>query len=50
VKPKGKIVINPAYIAIKGANSTRLFAQCSMDLITNLPPVEEFDSILVMVD
>jgi hypothetical protein len=22
---------NPAYIAIKGANNTRLFAKCSMD-------------------
>jgi Integrase zinc binding domain/Chromo (CHRromatin Organisation MOdifier) domain len=41
---------NPAYIAIEGANNTRPFAKCSMDLITNLPPVEEYDSILVMVD
>jgi hypothetical protein len=41
---------NPAYIAIEGANTTRQFAQCSMDLITNLPLVEGYDSILVMVD
>jgi Integrase zinc binding domain/RNase H-like domain found in reverse transcriptase len=41
---------NPAYIAIEGANNTRPFAKCSMDLITDLPPVEEYDSILVMVD
>jgi hypothetical protein len=41
---------NPAYIAIEGANNTRLFAKCSMDLIINLPLVEGYDSILVMVD
>jgi Integrase zinc binding domain len=41
---------NPAYIAIKGANNTRLFAKYSMDLITDLLPVEEYDSILVVVD
>jgi Integrase zinc binding domain len=41
---------NPAYIAIEGANNTRPFAKCSMDLITDLPPVEEYDSILVVVD
>jgi Integrase zinc binding domain len=41
---------NPAYIAIEGANNTRLFAKCLMDLITDLLPVEEYDSILVMVD
>jgi transposase InsO family protein len=35
---------------IKGAKSTRLFASCSMDLITDLPPVDDCDSILVMVD
>jgi hypothetical protein len=28
----------------------RPFAQCSMDLITDLPPVEGYDSILVVVD
>jgi RNase H-like domain found in reverse transcriptase/Integrase zinc binding domain len=41
---------NPAYIAIEGANNTRLFAKCSMDLITDLPPVEGYNSILVVVD
>jgi Integrase zinc binding domain len=41
---------NPAYIAIEGANNTRPFAKCSINLITDLSPVEEYDSILVMVD
>jgi Integrase zinc binding domain len=41
---------NPAYVAIEGANNTRPFAKCSMDLITDLPPVEGYDSILVVVD
>jgi Integrase zinc binding domain len=41
---------NPAYIAIERANNTRLFAKGSMDLITDLPPVEGYDSILVVVD
>jgi transposase InsO family protein len=35
---------------IEGANNTRPFAKCSMDLITDLPPVEGYDSILVVVD
>jgi Integrase zinc binding domain/Chromo (CHRromatin Organisation MOdifier) domain len=41
---------NPAYIAIKGANNTRPFAKCSMDFIINLPLVEGYNSILVVVD
>jgi Integrase zinc binding domain len=41
---------NPAYIAIEGANNTGPFAKCSMDLITDLPPVEGYNSILVVVD
>ena len=41
---------NPAYQAIEGAKTTYPFAHCSMDLITDLPLVEEYDSILVMVD
>jgi Chromo (CHRromatin Organisation MOdifier) domain len=41
---------SPAYIAIEGANTTRPFAWCSMDLITDLPSMEGYDSILVMVD
>src|SRR5271163_3338799 len=35
---------------IEGAKSTRPFAHCSMDLITDLPPVKNFNSILVVVD
>jgi transposase InsO family protein len=35
---------------IKGAKSTRPFASCSMDLITDLPPVDGCDSILIVVD
>jgi Integrase zinc binding domain len=41
---------NPAYIAIEGANNTRPFAKCSMNLIMDLPPVDGYNSILVMVD
>jgi hypothetical protein len=40
----------PAFIPLKGARSTRPFASCSMDLITDLPPVDGCDSILVVVD
>ena len=35
---------------MEGAKSTRPFANCSMDLITDLPLSEGFDSILVVVD
>jgi hypothetical protein len=35
---------------IKGAKSTRLFASCSINPITDLPPVDDCDSILIMVD
>jgi transposase InsO family protein len=35
---------------IKGAKSTQPFASCSMDLITDLPPINDCDSILVVVD
>ena len=41
---------NPAYQPIAGAKTTRPFANCSMDLITDLPPVNGYDSILVVVD
>ena len=34
----------------EGAKSTRPCASCSMDLITDLPPVDGCDSILVVVD
>jgi Integrase zinc binding domain len=40
----------PMFVPIKGAKSTRPFASCSMDLITDLPPVDGCDSILVVVD
>jgi hypothetical protein len=40
----------PAYIPTEGAKSTRPFANCSMDLITDLPPADGYDSILVVVD
>jgi hypothetical protein len=42
--------LKPAFIPIKGARSTRPFASCSMDLITDLTPINDCDSILVMVD
>jgi hypothetical protein len=38
------------FIPIKGARSTQPFASCSIDLITDLPPIDDCDSILVMVD
>jgi hypothetical protein len=40
----------PAFLPTEGARSTRPFANCSMDLITDLPLVQGFDSILVVVD
>jgi Integrase zinc binding domain len=40
----------PAFMPIKGAESTRPFASCSMNLITDLPPVDDYDFILVVVD
>ena len=40
----------PAYIPTEGARSLRPFANCSMDLITDLPLADGFDSILVVVD
>ena len=41
---------HPAYQPIEGAKMTCPFANCSMDLITNLPPIKGYDSILVVVD
>ena len=35
---------------MEGSASTHPFASCSMDLITDLPPADGFDSILVVVD
>ena len=40
----------PVYIPTEGAKSTRPIANCSMDLIMDLPLTEGYDSILVVVD
>jgi transposase InsO family protein len=40
----------PSYLPISGAQTTRLFASCSMDFITDLPTSNGYDSILVVVD
>jgi transposase InsO family protein len=40
----------PAYVPTEGAKSLRPFANCSMDLITDLSVSDGFDSILVVVD
>jgi len=40
----------PAFRPVEAAKSTRPFSNCSMDLITDLPPVDGCDSILVVVD
>jgi Integrase zinc binding domain len=45
-----RIPTKPAFMPIKEAKSTRLFASCSMDLITDLPPIDDCDSILIAVD
>jgi transposase InsO family protein len=42
--------MKPAFMHIKGEKSTQLFVSCSMDLITDLSPVNDCDSILVVVD
>ena len=44
------IPAKPAYIPTEGVKSTRPFANCSMDLIMDLPPANGHDSILVVVD
>src|ERR1700678_2817473 len=41
---------HPAFLPIPGALTTQPFAHCSMDLITDLPLYNGFDSILVVVD
>ena len=41
---------HPTYMLIPPASTTQPFAHCSMDLITDLPLSDGFDSILVMVD
>ena len=40
----------PSFLPMEGASTTRPFANCSMDFITDLPPVKGHDSILVIVD
>ncbi len=40
----------PAFQPIEGAKSDRPFANCSMDMITDLPPSEGFDSMLSIID
>ena len=42
--------MKPALLPTEGARVPRPFAYCSMDLITDLPPADGFDSILVVVD
>jgi len=42
--------LKPAFLPTEGSQSTRPFSYCSMDLITDLPPADGFDSILVVVD
>ena len=41
---------HPSLVPVAGACSTRPFAHCSMDMITDLPPVDGCDSLLVVVD
>jgi hypothetical protein len=41
---------HPALFPIEGSREPRPFSQCSMDLITDLPPSKGFDSVLVIVD
>ena len=42
--------MKPALLPTEGAHVPRPFTYCSMDLITDLPPVDGLDSILVVVD
>ena len=41
---------HPSYMPIPASSTTRPFAHCLMDLITDLPLLHSFDSILVIVD
>jgi Integrase zinc binding domain len=40
----------PAFMPLEGPKSTRLFASCSIYVITDLPPIDDCNSILVVVD
>ena len=40
----------PSFLPTEGPQSTRPFANCSLYFITDLPPVNGFDSIFVVVD
>ena len=40
----------PSLLPVDGPKSSRPFAQCSMDLITDLPPSKGYDSILSVAD
>ena len=40
----------PSFLPTEGASTTTPFANCSMDFITDLPPVKGHNSILVIVD
>jgi len=43
--------MKPALVPIVGSSSLQLFAQCSMDCITGLPPSPDgHDAIMVVVD
>jgi hypothetical protein len=42
--------MKPVFMPLEEAKSTRPFASCSMNLITDLLPVHGCDSILIMVD
>jgi hypothetical protein len=42
--------MKPVFMPLEGAKSTRPFANCSINLITDLPPVDGYDSISVVVD
>ena len=41
---------HPSYLPIEGAKSTQPFANCSMDMITDLPTSGGYNSILAVVD
>jgi hypothetical protein len=42
--------LNRLSYQLKGEHQTQTFAYCSMDFITDLPLVNRFDSLLIVVD